>query len=206
MFPLDVINGLPYLPLRPFSDHDWKSLPHLVLTSDTDWDPTILDHSLTDDDNWYSDNASLLPTLNHGITIPPIPIAVNCFTFTDTPSIYLNHLRQTGPSQRDYSSYTPYFLDASSDVVAKAFHATTQFARSGWITGSIMDTHKAPFPALNVCRRNEPVATDTFYLDVPAIDNASRVAQFFCGVDTKFCDVYPVDTDADFSRVLLNNI
>ena len=32
---------------------------------------------------------------------------------------------------------------------------------------------KSPFPALNVSRRNEPVATDTVYSDTPAINNGS---------------------------------
>ena len=31
-------NGLPYLPIRPFSNHEWDTLPHIVLTSDIDWE------------------------------------------------------------------------------------------------------------------------------------------------------------------------
>jgi len=54
-------------------------------------------------------------------------------------------------------------------------------------------THKASFPALNVCRHNEPVATDTIYADVPAIANG-------------FCDIYGVQKDGDFATVLMDNI
>jgi transposase InsO family protein len=42
-FPLHVRNGLPYLDLRPFTDLEWDSLPHVVMTSDVDWDPSTLD-------------------------------------------------------------------------------------------------------------------------------------------------------------------
>ena len=33
-FPLNFVNGLPYLKIRPFSDQEWDELPHVVLTSD----------------------------------------------------------------------------------------------------------------------------------------------------------------------------
>ena len=40
---MDFINGLPYLQIRPFTDHEWLTLPHVLLTSDEDWDPSIHD-------------------------------------------------------------------------------------------------------------------------------------------------------------------
>ena len=60
-----------------------------------------------------------------------------------------------------------------------------------------------PFPALNVARRHEPVATDTIYSDMPAVDDGSTCAQFFTGLDTKFCDAYGMKTDGDFISTLL---
>ena len=68
-------------------------------------------------------------------------------------------------------NYKDYFLRAPTNVIKKTFDATTQYAKSGWISSTITDTHKAPFPAMNVIRRNEVVATDTIFTDVPAIDN-----------------------------------
>jgi hypothetical protein len=44
--------------MRPCTDAEFADLPHLVLTSDVDWDPRVLDFD-TDDDAWYdaiSDN------------------------------------------------------------------------------------------------------------------------------------------------------
>jgi hypothetical protein len=44
-FPLHVRNGLSYLDLRPFTDQEFQTLPHVIMTSDVDWDPSILDGS-----------------------------------------------------------------------------------------------------------------------------------------------------------------
>ena len=43
-FPLSVCDGLPYLDMRPYTDDEFNTLPHVVFTtSDVDWDPRILD-------------------------------------------------------------------------------------------------------------------------------------------------------------------
>jgi hypothetical protein len=35
----------------PYTDKD--SLPHVILTGDGDWNPSVLDDSLTDNEQWY---------------------------------------------------------------------------------------------------------------------------------------------------------
>jgi hypothetical protein len=37
----------------PHTDNEWDNLPHVILTSDLGWDPTIHDHTLDDDEHWY---------------------------------------------------------------------------------------------------------------------------------------------------------
>jgi hypothetical protein len=39
VFPLSIQDGLPYLGMRPYTDVEYESLPHVILTSDVDWDP-----------------------------------------------------------------------------------------------------------------------------------------------------------------------
>ena len=56
-------------------------------------------------------------------------------------------------------------------------------------------TYKSPFPALNVHRRNEAVATDTVYADVPAVDNGSTIAQIYAGRTSLVTDVYAMKTE-----------
>ena len=54
VFPIDIIDGLPYVKMRKFTDHEFDSLPHVILTSDAIWDPTQLDFKITDDTEWHS--------------------------------------------------------------------------------------------------------------------------------------------------------
>jgi len=53
IFPLNVRDGLPYLDMRPYTDAEFKSLPHVILTSDVNWDPRIMDFDVADDEAWY---------------------------------------------------------------------------------------------------------------------------------------------------------
>ena len=48
--PLNVRSGLCYLDMHPPSDQEWDTLPHVVMTSDYPWDPTILDCEYGDKD------------------------------------------------------------------------------------------------------------------------------------------------------------
>jgi hypothetical protein len=61
VFPLSIRNGLPYLGMRPYTDDEYESLSHVILTSDVDWDPRVLDFDIDDKDAWYdavSDNVN----------------------------------------------------------------------------------------------------------------------------------------------------
>ena len=50
ILPLDIINGLPYLKMEKHTDQEWQDLPHVVLTGPGTWNPTVLDHVITDHD------------------------------------------------------------------------------------------------------------------------------------------------------------
>jgi hypothetical protein len=61
VFPLSIRDGLPYLGMRPYTDSEYESLPHVILTSDVDWDPGVLNFDIDDNDDWYdaiSDNVN----------------------------------------------------------------------------------------------------------------------------------------------------
>ena len=51
--PINICDGLAYMKLRPYTEIEFASLPMVILTSDADWDPSVLDHQMDDDDNWY---------------------------------------------------------------------------------------------------------------------------------------------------------
>jgi hypothetical protein len=68
-------------------------------------------------------------------------------------------------------------------------------------------THKSHFPALNVHRRNEPVATDTIYATHPALDSGGMTqAQIFVGRKSLVVDVYGMKRDGDFVKTLQDQI
>ena len=54
--PLAIKHGLPYVKLRPFTDHEWQTLPHIMATSPFPWDPSCLDSKI--DDEWYNQDPS----------------------------------------------------------------------------------------------------------------------------------------------------
>jgi hypothetical protein len=61
VFPLSIRDGLPYLDMRPCTDVKYELPPHVILTSDVDWDPRVLDFDIDDNDDWYdaiSDNVN----------------------------------------------------------------------------------------------------------------------------------------------------
>ena len=67
--PLHIRRGLPYMDMHPPSDHELGTLPHVVLTSDTDWNPTKVDNEIETNDVWFDANESQPPgTQDYGDT------------------------------------------------------------------------------------------------------------------------------------------
>ena len=50
--PLIVKDGLTRLDIRPHTDREFDTLPHVFLTSELDWDPTVLDHAFDNESQW----------------------------------------------------------------------------------------------------------------------------------------------------------
>ena len=78
----------------------------------------------------------------------------------------------------------------STRKIQKTFENTTQMA-SNVITGKrYMQTHKSPFPALNVYRHHEAVATDTIFAHTPAVcTGGHKCAQLYVGRRSLVIDV-----------------
>jgi len=52
--PINIIRGLPYIQMEPNTAEEFDTLPHAILTQGGEWDPTVLDHMLTDNPDWVS--------------------------------------------------------------------------------------------------------------------------------------------------------
>ena len=66
--------------------------------------------------------------------------------------------------------------------------------------------YKSVFPAANVKRRNEAVATDTFFSDTPAIDDGATCTQFYVGLDSLHTSVYGMKSEKEFPATLQDTI
>jgi hypothetical protein len=55
VIPLTIKDGLARLDIRPHTDHEYDTLPHVHLTSELEWDPSVLDHAFHDASEWGAD-------------------------------------------------------------------------------------------------------------------------------------------------------
>ena len=112
------------------------------------------------------------------------------------------------PSPRHYADYARHFGGVPEKVIAQTFKNTTQLGKLGTVKGlKLWRRLSSPNPALNVFRRNEPVATDTIYGPEPAVDNGSTAAQFFVGRISGFCSSEGLGvSDHRFPIALMNHI
>jgi hypothetical protein len=92
----------------------------------------------------------------------------------------------------DYDALCPRFV-------------TTQFARMPLNT-ILRKRFKSPNPAVNIRRRDEPIATDTIQSNVPTIDGGEKYAQIFVGTKSLVTDVHGMKSPAQFPGVLTDEI
>jgi hypothetical protein len=212
VIPLQIRDGLAYMDMRCPTEQEMEELPHVVFTSDEFWEPTKLDHEVVPDE-WHE--------------CMPIPPEFDDLRFNEhgeynlrvqyhdalqspylSPVVYRDlyqYAHERKNRTEDIEDLRPCFGWAPVDVIKRTLEATTQMARN--VYRLPMRKHfKSRFPALNVKRRNEPVATDTLYADVPAIDDGSKFAQVFVGRNTLVTDVYGMKSDKEFVNTLEDNI
>ena len=219
IIPVNFRQGLPYVTFRPYTDKEWETLPHVTLTADVDWDPTILDCETEDIEEWYNEMQDL-PRLSpdpyfdefgdyrHTHNVAKALLSSNIIEniiLTDLPSMFQAYEHTIKPRAIDYQRFQSKFAFLPTDIIKHTFDKTTQFYCS---TGISTDKkhYKSPFPAANVQRRNEAVASDTVFSDTPAIEYGVIAAQFFVGTKSLVSDVYPLQTEKQFVNTLQENI
>ena len=115
------------------------------------------------------------------------------------------HKHAITPQPIDFEKLRPYFGWANKHTIENNFHRTTQWAVAS--TRYPMRKHfKSRFPAFNIPRQSEEVATDTIFSDTPAIDSGVTMAQIFVGIRTLVTDVFPLKSQKQFVSTLEDNI
>ena len=112
-----------------------------------------------------------------------------------------NHNRSVKTRPIDCDKYRPCFGWLPDEVIRQTFEKTTQFYPSS-PPNHLRKRFKSPYPACNIPRREEPLATDTVHSDTPAVDDGSKVAQLFVGTKSLVCDVYGMKTEKQFINTL----
>jgi hypothetical protein len=105
----------------------------------------------------------------------------------------------------DFELLRPLFDWFPADTIQRTFDVTTRYARVR-VSDTLKQHWRSSFPACNVKRRNEPVATDTVFSDTPAVDCGVTAAQLFVGRESLVADVYGLKTDKYFVNTLEDNI
>ena len=200
-----------------------NQLPQLILTSDEKWIPSSID-SEPDYDTCFDtiDDPSKLgydtPFNNHGECIGDPELA----TFQHNWCSYLNlstmelpdppdlinsatEARHTKANPIDYLAFQPQLGWHNLDTIKNTFKHTTQFYKHAHST-LLCKTCSSPYPACNIPWRSEPIATDTVFADVPAIDNGARSAQPYVGTKSLVADFYGIKTQKAFINSLLDII
>jgi hypothetical protein len=224
VIPIDIIQGLPYIKMRAPSDEEYAKYPHVVLTADVPFRYSSMDCTLSDKPDWY-ENVS---NWHNGLSDSPFDLhgeykhleadyEINFHALLDLNSPYqFIHdndpttqvsRHEQRPHKPDYEALRPYFLNVPANVVMRTLDATTRYAKRIESGPEMYKTHRSPFPACNVRRRHEPVATDTVYMDTAAVDSGGvRYAQVFVGRKSLVTDIYGMKTQTQFVNTLLDNI
>ena len=181
----------------------------MLLTGPHEWDPSVLDytHSPTSGDPTWAPDSS-----QRGAHDPRIDEFGNFkgrvhHTLTHSPALsnIAQHKHAITAQPIDFEKLRPYFGWVNKHTIEKTFHKTTQWAVAS--TRYPMRKHfKSRFPAFNIPRRSEEVATDTIFSDTPAIDSGVTMAQNFVGKRTLVTDVYPLKSRKQFVNTLEDNI
>jgi hypothetical protein len=214
--------------MRPPSEAEYDSLPHVLLTADAVWDP-----SSTDDEFSPNDLALDAPFDLRALDFDPRTTDTGDYTgnLSDDIDLLINQVRQElaiqpmlttipclfqelGIQQHSVSLrkpnlelLRPNFGWVPTDRIKQTIKATTQLARASERL-PFRKHFRSRFPACNVDRWNEDVATDTFFCDTAAHDDGvlghggCTMAQLYVGKDSSKTVVYPMRHESEMATTL----
>ena len=148
-----------------------------------EWDPSVLDYSHPNTCGYPSWTPEPSAQDQHNPRIDECGNihhrGIHTLSILSGVSNLIVHKHDQKPTTIDYTKSKPYFGWVNVDTIQKPFENTTQWATTS--TRFPMRKHfKSRFPAFNIPRRNEAVATATIFSDTAAIDSGITMAQNFC--------------------------
>jgi hypothetical protein len=186
--PLSHRAGLPCMDMRPPADVEIDTSRHVLLTGDDAWNPSCMDDEFSiqdllldtpadtgDQDPHVNDFGEHTGNLEEDID----PIINECRAerqiendCSDIPGLLQRRINQRTVSKAapNLEALRPNFGWLPLERIKKTLQATAQFARTAPRCPFRKHCHTR-WPAANVDRWNEDVATDTFFSDTPAHDD-----------------------------------
>ena len=177
------------------TDDDLDTYPHVILTSDEDWDPTILDNEIDLTNiaqeldnlppaNVYGDirfdpmgnyrgiyisqcKSSFLPSNGENSSFRLKSEDLEDFITACLTSVRRVYRLDWSSKPPDTSALRPYMCWQPPDVIEHTSRNTTHWGRH-LPQSKYRKTYKSIFPTANVRRRNEAVATDSFLSRQPS--------------------------------------
>ncbi|EEC43775.1 predicted protein [Phaeodactylum tricornutum CCAP 1055/1] len=163
IIPLNIRQGLPYMDMRAPTSHELHSLPHVVLTSDVDWDPSVLDNEIDMKAEWHTDIHDLpgMPYIeprfdNLGQYMHRHVAICNSQRHDALDRILTCNKHAVQRNEHDYDALRPCLAWVSSDTVRKTIFATTQYAR---------EVYNAPLRRRSLVTDVYPMKTDKEFVN-----------------------------------------
>ena len=217
--PLAIRDGLCYMDMRKPTEVEMEQFPQVLMTSDMPWNPQDLDaepedtdfldtvEHEDDHDDWVDCDEDYGETFSeHELNVTSCLRAVNTSTWHALAGA-IKPPRAILPKKPNFDALRPYFGWISSDKVKATLEHTTQWFRAS-CRMPMRRHYKTRFPAANVNRWNENVATDTFFSDVPAHDDGitghggCTMVQVYTGIKSHFTKVYPMSSESQIPDTL----
>ncbi|KAG7337111.1 hypothetical protein IV203_031603 [Nitzschia inconspicua] len=178
--PLAMVHGLPRVRMRPPTDKDFNTLPLIVMTSDTTWDPSVLDFDHEEaDDQWFD-------TIEHQEAHPYSVLFYECGNYRQDVTVQISDTLCRPSSDPSEHLIDPqlFFFDAQSH--------------------SINET--SPLVAPSTPRVSSTSTPDYEMLDTQAADCGATRCQVLVGMNTDVTDVYLLQTSKQFVNLLEDNV
>ena len=190
-------------------DQDQGEYSYVLLTKTQEWDASVLDytHPNTQGYPYWAPAPSARdphdPRIDECGNFQNRVVQILCILSAEHITSVHKHVQK--PTTISYNKLEPYFGWVNAQTIKKTFENSTQWAIAS--TRFPTRTHfKSQFPAFNIPRRNEAVATDTLFSDTPGVDPGVTKAQIFIGKDSLVSDVYPMQSSKQFIDTLEDNI
>ena len=201
--PLHVHERLHYIDMRAASDDELNTLPHIFLTTDAPWNPSIMDEEFFVN---HQDFVLDIPAIQqcheghdphvdsfgamHSVSLAPsdTPIMKACHEATVEDLTVLSQKMQH--HLPDLDALLPNFRWASKDWIHTTLEKTTQHYHADKHVPMGKHFHTR-FPAVNIRHLPKWYSTDTFISDLPACDDGvtghggSKLVEIYGSLDSE---------------------